>query len=113
MVNMSAGFVDVPRAPEPRLDAGATRLRRKSVGSRANLEPLPHTDYRWPKLDLGEIPEIWSWKFRRPKKIWEQIEILKNNIPNCELKVFKGYSHNVHLEIPDKFNKYIDDFLKK
>ena len=43
----------------------------------------------------------------------EQIEILKNNIPNCELKIFKGYSHNVHLEIPDKFNKYIDDFLKK
>ena len=43
----------------------------------------------------------------------EQIEILKKNIPNCELKIFKGYSHNVHLEIPDKFNKYIDDFLKK
>ena len=43
----------------------------------------------------------------------EQIEILKNNILNSELKIFKGYSHNVHLEIPDKFNKYIDDFLKK
>ena len=40
----------------------------------------------------------------------EQIEILKNNIPNCQLKIFKGCSHNVHLEIPDKFNKYIDDF---
>ena len=42
-----------------------------------------------------------------------QIEILKNNIPNSELKIFKNCSHNVHLEIPDKFNQCIDDFLKK
>ena len=42
-----------------------------------------------------------------------QIEILKNNIPNSELKIFKDCSHNVHLEIPDKFNQCIDDFLKK
>jgi pimeloyl-ACP methyl ester carboxylesterase len=41
-----------------------------------------------------------------------QIETLNKNIPNSKLKILKGYSHNVHLEIPDEFNKYIDDFLK-
>ena len=45
IVNVSVGFVDVPRAPESRLDAGAARLRQKSAGSRANLEPLPYTYY--------------------------------------------------------------------
>ena len=53
------------------------------------------------------------WGDRDKAYSLEQIEILKNNIPNSKLKIFNGCSHNVHLEIPDKFNKYIYDFLKK
>ena len=44
---------------------------------------------------------------------FNQVNTLKQNIPNSELKIFNGCSHNVHLELPDKFNKYIADFLLK
>ena len=42
-----------------------------------------------------------------------QASILKKNIHNSEFKIFKGCSHNVHLEVPEKFNKCIIDFLEK
>ena len=41
----------------------------------------------------------------------QDIETLKNNISNSELKILKGCSHNVHLEIPEEFNKTLDNFL--
>ena len=44
---------------------------------------------------------------------YNQVETLNNNIPNSELKVIEGCSHNVHLEKPDVFNKTITEFLKK
>ena len=40
-----------------------------------------------------------------------QVETLNSNIPNSELKIIEGCSHNVHLEDPDQFNKYIANFL--
>ena len=42
-----------------------------------------------------------------------QVEILKNNIPNSNLNIIKGCSHNAHLEKPDKFNRAVVEFLKK
>ena len=42
---------------------------------------------------------------------FNQVETLNNNIPNSDLKIIKGCSHNVHLEQPDKFNKVVDKFL--
>ena len=44
---------------------------------------------------------------------FNQVKTLKDNIPNSDLKVFKGCSHNVHLENPDYFNKVVKEFLKK
>ena len=41
-----------------------------------------------------------------------QVETLNNNIPNSNLKIIKGCSHNVHLEKPDEFNKIVVDFLR-
>ena len=41
----------------------------------------------------------------------DQVKILNNNIPNSELKIIKGCSHNVHLEKPDKFNIVVEKFL--
>ena len=41
----------------------------------------------------------------------DQVKILNNNIPNSELKIIKGCSHNVHLEKPDKFNIVVEEFL--
>jgi len=40
-----------------------------------------------------------------------QIITLNKKIKNSELKIFKNCSHNVHLEVPEKFNKCVDDFL--
>ena len=42
-----------------------------------------------------------------------QVETLNNNIPNSDLKIIKGCSHNVHLERPDEFNKVVEEFLKR
>ena len=44
---------------------------------------------------------------------FNQVETLNNYIPNSNLKIFKGCSHNIHLEKPDEFNISISEFLKK
>jgi len=44
---------------------------------------------------------------------FNQVETLKENITNSDLKIIKGCSHNVHLEKPDEFNKIVNEFLKK
>jgi len=43
---------------------------------------------------------------------FEQVETLNKNIPNSDLIIFKGCSHNVHLEEPEKFNVTVRNFLK-
>ena len=42
---------------------------------------------------------------------FNQVKTLNDNIPNSDLKIIKGCSHNVHQEKPDEFNKYIEKFL--
>ena len=44
---------------------------------------------------------------------FNQVETLNNNIPNSDLKIIEGCSHNVHLERPYEFNKVVEEFLKK
>jgi pimeloyl-ACP methyl ester carboxylesterase len=44
---------------------------------------------------------------------FNQVKTLNNYIPNSELKIIKGCSHNVHLEKPDEFNTIVSEFLKK
>ena len=44
---------------------------------------------------------------------FNQIETLNDNIPNSNLEIIKGCSHNVHLEKPDEFNLIVEKFLKK
>ena len=44
---------------------------------------------------------------------FNQVETLKNNITNSDLKIIDGCSHNVHLEKPDEFNIIVKEFLKK
>ena len=42
-----------------------------------------------------------------------QAETLNNIIPNSDLKIIKGCSHNAHLEKPNEFNLTVEEFLKK
>ncbi|WP_415285044.1 alpha/beta fold hydrolase [Candidatus Pelagibacter sp. Uisw_130] len=44
---------------------------------------------------------------------FNQVETLNDNIPNSNLKIIKGCSHNVHLEKPDEFNTIVSEFIKK
>jgi len=44
---------------------------------------------------------------------FNQVETLNNNIPNSDLKIVDGCSHNVHLEKPDEFNTIVSEFLKR
>ena len=44
---------------------------------------------------------------------FDQVDILNKNIQNSELKIFKGCSHNAHLEKPDEFNNCLKDFLQQ
>ena len=43
---------------------------------------------------------------------FNQVKTLNDNIPNCNLKIIKGCSHNIHLEKPDEFNIIVEEFLK-
>ena len=42
-----------------------------------------------------------------------QVQTLKENIPNSSLKIIKGCAHNVHLENPEEFNKIVLNYLNK
>jgi len=42
---------------------------------------------------------------------FDQADALNKNIQNSELKIFKGCSHNTHLEKPDEFNACVQNFL--
>jgi len=44
---------------------------------------------------------------------FNQVETLNRNIPNSDLKVIKGCSHNVHLEKSEEFNTVVEKFLIK
>jgi pimeloyl-ACP methyl ester carboxylesterase len=43
----------------------------------------------------------------------DQAKTLNKNIKNSKLKIFKGCSHNIHLEKPNDFNETINEFIKK
>ena len=42
---------------------------------------------------------------------FDQVDALNKNIQNSKLKIFKGCSHNTHLEKPDEFNACVQNFL--
>tara|TARA_B100001741_G_C16174857_1_gene424043 strand:- start:105 stop:614 length:510 start_codon:yes stop_codon:yes gene_type:complete len=42
---------------------------------------------------------------------FDQVGILNKNIPNSKIEIIKNCSHNLHLEIPNKFNEIIKTFL--
>ena len=54
---------------------------------------------------------IWGDKDRAYNR--NQVDTLNKKIADSNLVIFKGCSHNVHLENPEKFNKTVRDFLEK
>jgi len=60
-----------------------------------------------------KIETLIVWGDQDKAYNFNQIKTLNDNIPNSDLKVMKGCSHNAHLEKPDEFNIVIEEFLKK
>jgi len=44
---------------------------------------------------------------------FNQVDNLNDGIPNSDLRIVRGCSHNVHLEKPDEFNTIVSEFLIK
>ena len=44
---------------------------------------------------------------------FDQVDILKKNIKNSRLEIFKNCAHNVHLEQPDQFNNLVQKFISE
>ena len=42
---------------------------------------------------------------------FDQVDALKKNISSSQLEIFKGCGHNIHLELPQKFNETVKNFL--
>ena len=51
------------------------------------------------------------WGDRDTSYNFDQVDTLNKGIINSRLEIFKGCSHNVHLEEPDKFNDLIKSFI--
>jgi len=60
-----------------------------------------------------KIKTLIVWGDQDKAYNFNQVETLNKNIPNSDLKVMMGCSHNAHLEKPDEFNKIVKDFLKR
>jgi pimeloyl-ACP methyl ester carboxylesterase len=43
---------------------------------------------------------------------FNQVDTLNKNIPNSDIVILKGCSHNVHLEVPEKFNEIVKNFIE-
>ena len=59
-----------------------------------------------------KISTLIIWGDKDKAYNFNQVYTLNRNIPNSNLKIFKGCSHNVHLEEPEKFNLSITDFFQ-
>ena len=60
-----------------------------------------------------KIETLIVWGDQDKAYNFNQVKTLNDNIPNSDLKVMKGCSHNAHLEKPDEFNTIVEEFLKK
>ena len=58
-------------------------------------------------------PTIIIWGDKDKAYNFNQVDTLNKNISNSKIFIFKGCSHNVHLEKPKEFNKCILNFLNK
>jgi pimeloyl-ACP methyl ester carboxylesterase len=86
-------------------------------GKRSTLEAVDNTliaFQKWNGIDnLKNIKNetLIIWGDQDKSYNLNQIQILKNNIKNSKLVIFKGCAHNVHLEKLDQFNQTVKNFL--
>ena len=90
-----------------------------NAGKETNLEAADNALIAMKNWNgLGGLKNIKNetlimWGDKDKSYNFDQVDILNKNIKNSELKIFKGCSHNAHLEKPDEFNDYLKNFLEK
>ena len=90
-----------------------------NAGKATNLEAADNALLamkKWNGLDnLKNIKTktLIIWGDHDKSYSFDQVDFLNKNIQNSELKIFKGCSHNAHLEKPDEFNNCLKDFLQQ
>lgn len=90
-----------------------------SAGKATNLEAADNALIAMKNWNgLGNLKDIKNetliiWGDKDRSYNFDQVNALNKNIPNSELKIIKGCSHNTHLEKPDEFNHCVADFLLK
>ena len=58
-------------------------------------------------------PTLIIWGDKDISYNFEQVNILLKNIPNSKIEIFEECCHNVHLELPQKFNDKVQIFLNE
>ena len=58
-------------------------------------------------------PTLIIWGDKDISYNFEQVNILLKNIPNSKIEIFEECCHNVHLELPQKFNDKVKIFLNE
>ena len=58
-------------------------------------------------------PTLIIWGDEDISYNFEQVNILLKNIPNSKIEIFEKCCHNVHLELPQKFNDKVKIFLNE
>ena len=102
-------FVDGDKAKYFYLCENATKQITEETADNALKAMKNWRGYENPKNINNKTLIIWGDKDISYN--FEQVDTLNKNIPNSDLIIFKGCSHNVHLEAPEKFNNMIKDFL--
>jgi len=104
-------FVDGDKAKYYYLCENAVKETSEETVDRALIAMKSWSGFENLKNIKNETLIIWGDK--DVSYNFEQVDTLNKNIPNSDLAILKGCSHNVHLEKPQEFNKLVLNYLNK
>ena len=104
-------FVDGDKAKYYYLCENAVKETSEETADRALIAMKSWSGFENLKNIKNETLIIWGDK--DVSYNFEQVDTLNKNIPNSDLAILKGCSHNVHLEKPQEFNKIVLNYLNK
>jgi len=104
-------FVDGDKAKYYYLCENAVKETTEKTADNALIAMKNWSGFENLKNITNETLIIWGDKDASYN--FEQVDTLNKNIPNSDLAILKGCSHNVHLEKPQEFNKIVLNYLNK
>ena len=104
-------FVDGDKAKYYYLCENAVKETSEETADNALIAMKNWRGFENLKNIINETLIIWGDK--DVSYNFEQVDTLNKNIPNSDLAILKGCSHNAHLEKPQEFNKIVLNYLSK